>query len=66
MKLFLQKNAKFSSAGGSAPKPPKQPPSLRISGYAPDCNLYLQILRFAQKWNFFIFNRLEQSSPTFL
>ena len=22
MKLFLQKNAKFSSAGGSAPKPP--------------------------------------------
>ena len=36
MKLFLQKNAKFSSAGGSAPvppaaggfapRPPKQPP----------------------------------------
>ena len=25
MKLFLQKNAKFSSAGGSAPRPPKQP-----------------------------------------
>ena len=24
--LFLQKNAKFSSAGGSAPRPPKQPP----------------------------------------
>ena len=22
MKLFLQKNAKFSSAGGSAPRPP--------------------------------------------
>ena len=35
MKLFLQKNAKFSSAGGSAPRPPKQPPPLRISGYAP-------------------------------
>ena len=32
MKLFLQKNAKFSSAtvppaaGGKAPRPPKQPP----------------------------------------
>ena len=26
MKLFLQKNAKFLSAGGSAPRPPKQPP----------------------------------------
>ena len=26
MKLFLQKNAKFSSAGGSAPRPHKQPP----------------------------------------
>ena len=24
------------AAGGSAPRPPKQPP-LRISGYAPDC-----------------------------
>ena len=23
-------------AGGSAPRPPKQPPPLRISGYAPD------------------------------
>ena len=34
MKLFLQKNAKFSSAGGSAPRPTTQPP-LRISGYAP-------------------------------
>ena len=36
MKLFLQKNAKFSSAGGSAPKPPasggppKQPPHLEF------------------------------------
>ena len=62
MKLFLLKNAKFSSAGssahrppclqrlgaspphthwppaagGSAPRPPKQPPPLRISGYAPE------------------------------
>ena len=26
MKLFLQKNAKFSSAWSSAPRPPKQPP----------------------------------------
>ena len=26
MKLFLQKNAKFSSAGGSAPRPLQQPP----------------------------------------
>ena len=25
IKLFLQKNAKFSSAGKSAPRPPKQP-----------------------------------------
>ena len=34
--LFLQKNAKFSSAGGSAPRPPKKPPPLRISNYAPE------------------------------
>ena len=33
MKLFLQKNAKFSSAGGSDPQ--NSPPPLRISGYAP-------------------------------
>ena len=26
------------AAGGSAPRPPKQPPPLRISGYAPDPN----------------------------
>ena len=30
MKLFLQKNAKFSSAGGSAPRPPKQPPHCKF------------------------------------
>ena len=32
------------AAGGSAPRPPKQPPPLRISGYAPGsrhCLLYL-------------------------
>ena len=28
MKIFLQKNAKFSSAGGSAPRSPKQPPPI--------------------------------------
>ena len=41
-KLFLKKNAKFSSAGGSVPRPPKQPPQLRISGYAPAtlCTVY--------------------------
>ena len=33
MKLFLQKDAKFLSAGGFAPRPP-----LRISGYAPAWN----------------------------
>ena len=26
------------AAGGSAPRPPKQPPPLRISGYAPACS----------------------------
>ena len=34
-KLFLKKNANFSSAGSSAPRPPKQLLQLRISGYAP-------------------------------
>ena len=46
-KLFLKKKCKIferwglcpqspvpSAAGGSAPRPPKQPPQLRISGYA--------------------------------
>ena len=28
------------AAGGSAPRPPKQPPPLRISGYAPGLNPY--------------------------
>ena len=31
----MQKNAKFLSAGGSAPRPSKQPSPLRISGYSP-------------------------------
>jgi len=37
--LFLLKNRKNpSSAGGSVPRPPQQPPSPgRIPGYAPDC-----------------------------
>ena len=35
IKSFLQKNAKFSSAGGSAPQTTKTAPLLRISGYAP-------------------------------
>ena len=35
MKLFLQKNAKFLSAGGSALRPQNSPPPLRISGYGP-------------------------------
>ena len=41
-KLFLKKNAKFSSAGSFAPRFPKQPPQLRISGYAPTtlCTVY--------------------------
>ena len=48
MKLFLQKNAKFSNAGGftptprasgEAPRPPNSPP-LRISCYAPGYNEY--------------------------
>ena len=30
MKLFLQKNAKFSSAGGSAPRPQISPPNCKF------------------------------------
>ena len=42
IKLFLKKNAKFSSAGESAPRPPKQPPQSRMSGYVPAtlCTVY--------------------------
>ena len=37
IKLFLQKNAKFSSAGAPPPgPPPPPPPPFRISGYAPE------------------------------
>ena len=50
IKLFLKKNAKFSSAGGFAPSPPKQAPQLRIPGLAPAtlCTIYNHIgfLRF--------------------
>ena len=31
------------AAGGSAPRPPKQPPPLRISGYAPECKCELSV-----------------------
>ena len=37
------------AAGGSAPRPPKQPPPLRISGYAP---AYPYRLLVAKKTNF--------------
>ena len=42
IKLFLKKNAKFSSAGGCAPTPPKQSPQFRISNYVPAtlCTVY--------------------------
>ena len=43
MKLFLQKNAKFLSAGGSASSPQNSPP-LRISGYAPAAYLCARFL----------------------
>ena len=41
-KLFLKKNAKFSSAGAPPPRPPTQPSSLQISGYVPAalCTVY--------------------------
>ena len=32
------------AAGGSAPRPPKQPPPLPISGYAPGCNEVISCL----------------------
>ena len=35
LSYFCKKNAKFSSARSSAPRPPKQLSPLRISGYAP-------------------------------
>ena len=45
IKLFLQKNAKFLSAGGSAPRPPKTAAPLRICGYVPGYNTS-EFLRF--------------------
>ena len=51
IKLFLQKNAKFLSAEGSAPRPPKTAPPLRISGYVPGYNTS-EFLRFCAK-NFY-------------
>ena len=45
MKLFLQKNAKFLSAGGFAPTPPKQP--------SPIANFWLRVcLLLDWKWRF--------------
>ena len=35
IKIFLQKIANFSSAGGSASRPPNTASPLRIPGYAP-------------------------------
>ena len=54
MKLFLLKNAKFSSAEGSTRRPPlaifpKTAPPLLISGYAPViCYLYMLLLSLAR------------------
>ena len=49
---FYQKNAKFSSAGGSALRPPNQPPPLQIFSYAPSCqqnfgasHMYKQVIK---------------------
>ena len=51
IKLFLKKNAKISSAGGYAPRPPKQPP--------PNCGfLPTRLPHFAMfiiKWGFLAF-----------
>ena len=59
IKLFLQQNAKFSIAGGSAPRPPclrrlgalppnpQNSPPLRIPGYAPTPpSQYYYVLKF--------------------
>ena len=44
IKLFLQNNAKFSSAGDSASRPQKQPPilPLQITSYTPAYDRLLQ------------------------
>ena len=43
IKLFLQNNAKFLSAGGSAPRPKNSLPPLQIPAYVPGL-LYLAII----------------------
>ena len=55
MKLFLQKNAKFLSAGGSPPDPPNSPPPLRISGYAPDYMLFIIYQTFGIRYGISLF-----------
>ena len=45
IKLFLQKNAKFLSAGASTPKTPKTAAPLQISDYTPGYNTS-EFLRF--------------------
>ena len=55
MKLFLQKNAKFSSDGGSAPRPPKQPPhceflATRLNGMR-NFSMEYKIRSMEEKWN---------------
>ena len=50
IKIFSQKNTNFLSNGDAAPRPPKQPPTLEISGYASD--LAVEWLNsFAQSYN---------------
>ena len=63
IKLFLKKNAKFSSAGGSASKPPKQPPpngeflATRLPHF---CNVYnyMGFVAFVLN-NFFLIVQLQ-------
>ena len=57
IKSFLQKNAKFSSAGKSAPRPPKQPP-LQISGYAPA--LHIVVISSKAKFKQYAFRRCSK------
>ena len=45
IKVVLQKNAKFLSAGGSTPQTPKTAAPLQISDYAPGYNTS-EFLRF--------------------
>ena len=54
MKLFLQKNAKFLSAGGSAPDPPNSPPIANFWLRAWLCNSYNLTLIRSRVHNLFI------------